>query len=103
MHDELDKTTAMLDDHGAPLEDIETYTHRSGRSPALLDIYGRPADNMNTFLSEELIDKYNNIFDKAEAVVADNQDLLFRVKIARMPVDYEILDIAYQQKLGVRR
>ncbi len=72
------------------------------KAGAKLNIFGRPSDAMNTFLTEELITEYTKIFDKAEAEVANDPEILFRVETARMALDYAILDIAMKQKTGER-
>ncbi len=69
---------------------------------AKLSIFGRPWDNRETFLTEEMIDKYYAIFDKAAEVVKDDPDLLFRVKTVQMQIDYAVLDIAKGEVTGKR-
>jgi hypothetical protein len=49
---------------------------------------------METFLSDSLITVYNGIFDNAEQAVSGEPELLERVKTARLPVYYAILEIA---------
>lgn len=72
------------------------------KTDAKLSIFGRPWDNRNTFLTEEMIAKYYTIFDKAEEAVKDYPDLRFRVKTVRMQIDYAILDIAKKEISGKR-
>ena len=59
-----------------------------------LYIYGYPTDHKDGFLSFELISKYNEFFDKAEDAVKDSAVLLQRVKEARMPLNFAMLEIA---------
>ncbi|MCF8368025.1 MAG: DUF4838 domain-containing protein [Bacteroidales bacterium] len=59
-----------------------------------LGIYGYPFDGINTYLTPELIKKYNHLFDEAENSVAENQKFLQRAKIARLPLEFAILDIS---------
>ena len=59
-----------------------------------ITIYGSPVDGLKNYLSPGLIDKYNKLFDEAESSVADQPDILNRVKIARLPLIYAMLEEA---------
>ncbi len=59
-----------------------------------LAIFGSPIDHMDGYLVPDLVEKYNALFDKAEGAVAGQPDVLERVKIARLPLDYAMLEIA---------
>ncbi|MBM3435067.1 MAG: DUF4838 domain-containing protein, partial [Bacteroidetes bacterium] len=59
-----------------------------------LGIYGYPYDGIRTYLTPELIKTYNNLFDQAEQMVKDQPDFLERVKMARLPLEFAILDIS---------
>ena len=63
-------------------------------SDAKLNIYGDPVEAMNHYLAPELLDKYNAIFDEAETSVPDQPDILNRVKTARLPLIYAMLEQA---------
>ncbi len=69
----------------------------AAKSKQRLDIYGSPVWNAKTFLSPELIARYYQLFDKAEAAVKDDAVLLQHVKIARLPVQYADMEIAKTQ------
>ena len=69
---------------------------------ASLSIFGRPWDNRDTFLSEEMIGKYYSILDRAEEAVANYPDLRFRVQTVRLQIDYAVLDIAKGEVTGSR-
>jgi hypothetical protein len=69
---------------------------------ASLSIFGRPWDNRDTFLSEEMIEQYYSILDQAEEAVANYPNLRFRVQSVRMQIDYAILDIAKGEVTGPR-
>uniref|UniRef100_UPI0032171898 DUF4838 domain-containing protein n=1 Tax=uncultured Draconibacterium sp. TaxID=1573823 RepID=UPI0032171898 len=69
---------------------------------AKLSIFGRPWDNRNTFLTEEMIDKYYKILDNAAEAVKDDPELLFRVKTVKVQIDYAVLDIAKKEVTGKR-
>lgn len=55
-------------------------------------IYSNPIEQMNSFLRPDLIDKYNEILDKAEQSVINLPEVLERVKIARTPLMYAMLE-----------
>lgn len=64
------------------------------KSDAQLNIYGDPIESMNNYLSPELIDKYNTIFNDAESSVSCEPEFLNRVKTARLPLTYAMLEHA---------
>ena len=64
---------------------------RSGKG---LDIYGYPYDAINSYLSPSLIGVYTKLFDQAEDAVRNDPILLERVKNARLPLEFAILDIS---------
>lgn len=59
-----------------------------------LNIYGYPYDGLTSYLTPELIKEYTSLFDQAEAAVADEPETLERVKNARLPLEYAILEIS---------
>ena len=67
-----------------------------------LDIYGPPVYHQHTFLSEESIDTYNRYFDRAEKAVGGRSDFHLRVKTARMPVQYAVMEIGKNDMFGPR-
>jgi hypothetical protein len=67
-----------------------------------LSIFGKPATEKETFLSDSLITVYNKIFDAAEKAVSDSPKALNRVISARLPVYYAMLEIAKDEKTGKR-
>ncbi len=69
---------------------------------AKLNIFGRPWDNKDTFLTEAMIDKYYDILDQAEEAVKDYPEYLPRVHAVKMQVDYAVLDIAKGELTGER-
>jgi hypothetical protein len=72
------------------------------KSSEKLIIYGTPIEEKNSFLSDSLITVYNKIFDRAEKAVAGTPEILERVKVARLPVYYAMLEIARDEKTGKR-
>ncbi len=64
------------------------------KSGMFLDLYGYPFDAVKGYLTPSLIKDYEQLFDKAEKTVADDSVLLKRVKRARLPLEFAILDIS---------
>ena len=98
-HDEklFEEITATFGD-GWTLE----YDNNQSGKGVKMSIFGSPKDDKETFLSEALIARYNAIFDRAEKKVANDETLLVRVKSARLPVYYAMLEIAKDVKTGNR-
>jgi hypothetical protein len=59
-----------------------------------LGIYGYPYDGITTYLTPELIGEYGGIFDEAEQSVSDQPTYLDRVRVARLPLEFAIIDIS---------
>ncbi len=57
-----------------------------------LFLYGDPSQAFDSFLSPELLNTYNDFFNKAEAAVSKKPIIRQRVKEARLGVDYAILE-----------
>ena len=57
-----------------------------------LFLYGDPSEAFSSYLNPELLKTYSNLFDDAEKVVADDQVLVNRVKMARLGIDYGVLE-----------
>ncbi len=67
-----------------------------------LSIFGKPVMEKASFLSDSLLTVYNKLFDEAEKAVSDSPEILSRVKTARLPVYYAMLEIAKDEKTGKR-
>jgi len=67
-----------------------------------LSIFGSPVMEKESFLSDSLLTVYNKLFNDAEKAVADSPEILDRVKTARLPVYYAMLEIAKEEKTGKR-
>jgi hypothetical protein len=78
------------------------HDHNMERLGYKLSIFGKPALEKETFLSDSLITVYNNLFEQAEKAVADAPEMLNRVKRARLPVYYAMLEIAKDEMTGKR-
>nr|WP_299387764.1 DUF4838 domain-containing protein [Allomuricauda sp.] len=57
-----------------------------------LFLYGDPSEAFNSYLNPELLQSYTDLFDAAESTVSDKPELVNRVKMARMSVDYAVLE-----------
>lgn len=64
------------------------------KSGAKLWIYSNPIESMADYLSGSLIKEYNKLFDLAETAVKDEPEYLQRVKFARTPLQYAMLEQA---------
>jgi hypothetical protein len=69
------------------------HDHNQGFTGRKMSIFGSPEQEQDSFLRPELIDAYNGLFDKAERAVRKNPVQLSRVKKARLPVTYAMLEI----------
>lgn len=72
------------------------------KTHATLSIFGRPWDNRDTFLSEEMIARYYALLDKALEAVKDYPEYQSRVVMVKAQIDYAVLDIAKQELTGKR-
>jgi hypothetical protein len=72
------------------------------RTGAKLDIYEPPAVHADDYLSAADVAACNTIFDKAEAAVAGDAAVLGRVKTARLPLMYAMLEIGKNDMFGPR-
>lgn len=70
---------------------IDTLTATLLRTKAKLDIYGNPVNNYRDYLSPPAIDQYSLLLDQAEKVAEKDTTLLHRVYIARLPLEYTVL------------
>lgn len=57
-----------------------------------LFLYGDPSEAFTSYLSPELLLEYSELFNKAEEAVVGKTELLARVKMARLGVDYAVLE-----------
>jgi hypothetical protein len=73
-----------------------------GRGHARLDIYEPPAAHAEDYLSAESVAEYNELFDRAEGAVQPDGALLERVRTARLPLQYAMLEIGKNDMFGPR-
>jgi hypothetical protein len=69
------------------------HDHNQGGTGRKMSIFGSPVQEKDSFLTPELIKAYNAIFDKAEYAVREQPEHLQRIKSARLPVTYAMLEI----------
>ena len=102
---------ALMDDfldgyYGAGGRPIRTYIDEMREalleSGAHLRIFGSPNEAIDSYLTPDLIDRYEALFDEAEAAVADSAELLEHVRIARLPLQYAIMEQAKKAYVGER-
>lgn len=93
--------------YGPAAPDIKEYiqllhdNNQSGKG-VKMSIFGSPVQEKESFLSENLIAGYNRIFDRAEKKVRKHPHYFVRVRSARLPVYYAMLEIAKALKTGSR-
>ena len=63
-------------------------------SGGALTIYGYPWDGYKTYLTPALLHAYTSYFNDAEAAVSNKPIFLSRVKKARLPLEFAILEIS---------
>jgi hypothetical protein len=72
------------------------------QSGAGLDIYEPPTAHADDYLSAANVAAANSLFDKAEAAAAGDATVLGRVKTARLPLMYAMLEIGKSDMFGPR-
>lgn len=65
-----------------------------------LRIFGSPIDASETYLTPTLIEKYKMLFNEAEMAVAGDPAVLERVRIARLPLNFAIMEQAKKNFTG---
>jgi hypothetical protein len=81
------------------IEGLEAALSQSG---AKLDIYEPPVAHAETYLSSRHVAAYNEWFDRAEAAVGGDDARLERVKTARLPLQYAMIEIGKNDMFGQR-
>lgn len=59
-----------------------------------LGIYGFPTDAVDSYLTPDLLNQYQEVFHEAMEAVENDSVLYSRVQAARLPLDFAILEIA---------
>ena len=81
---------------------IDTMKEALLQSGAPLRIFGSPNEAATSYLTPPLIEEYGLMFDEAEKAVAENGAFLERVRIARLPLNFAILEQAKKNYKGER-
>jgi hypothetical protein len=81
---------------------IDEMTVALKTSEAPLRIFGSPIEASTSYLTPKLLDRYEALFDEAELIAKDSLELLERVRVARLPVSYSILEQAKYEYTGER-
>jgi hypothetical protein len=68
-----------------------------------LEIFGSPEEARNAYLSAEMMQRYNALFDQAEKAVSNDPELLTRVKVARLPILYATIQIGRNEPVESAR
>lgn len=100
------KTVFLNDYYAEAAPYIRQYTDRLEselvKSGERLEIFGEPLYYDKSFLSAENIAYYNTLFDNAEAVVASKPEILKRVKVSRLPLEFAMMEISKNDMFGPR-
>ena len=72
------------------------------RSGKILYIYEPPNNHTDGYLSAENIAAYNKLFDQAVAAVANQPEILNRVQVSRLPLQYAMMEIGKNDMFGPR-
>jgi Domain of unknown function (DUF4838)/Glycosyl hydrolase family 67 N-terminus len=67
-----------------------------------LRIFGTPNEAATSYLTPQLIERYEQLFNQAEKSVSSLPDLLERVRIARLPLEFAIMEQAKKVFVGDR-
>ncbi len=81
---------------------IDTLEYYGRKSGDFLDIYGPPTNHANSFLSQEYVDIYTSLLDRAEEAVKNDPILLLRTRTARLPLWFAIMEIGKADMFGKR-
>jgi hypothetical protein len=79
------------------IDDMRVALLSSGKP---LRIFGTPNEAATSYLTPALIAGYEKIFDQAETIVADSAEILERVRIARLPLKFAIMEQAKKNFAG---
>ncbi len=81
------------------MDRLESESVKSGTG---LDIYGHPVAHQNDYLSFENVLKYDAYFKDAEQAVKNDSGRLLHTRIARLPLQYAMMEIGKNDMFGKR-
>jgi len=89
-----DFTTGYYEEAGEYIKEYIAEIHEKLREDKdfFLFLYGDPSEAFSSYLSPEMLSKYSQLFDDAEKAVAEKPEILARVKVARLGVDFAELE-----------
>ena len=90
---------AAADPIGRYIDEMHQALLQSGKP---LRIFGSPMEAESSYLTPELIARYETFFDEAESNVSNDPVLHERVRIARLPLDYAMMEQAKKHFAGER-
>lgn len=78
------------------IEDYITMVHEAlqADSSFFLFLYGDPSQGFESFLSRKMLITYDSLYNEAAKAVARQEELANRVNVARLSVDYALLEFA---------
>jgi hypothetical protein len=90
----IDFTNGYYEEAGPYVKNYIDLVHQelANDSDYFLFLYGDPSQAFSSFLRPEMLEKYDELFDQAEAAVSGNEEVLNRVKTARLSTEYAILE-----------
>ena len=90
--------------YGAAAKPIRQYIdlmlEASVNSKQPLRIFGSPSDASESYLTPALMEKYKELYNEAELSVAHDPAILERVRIARLPLSFAIMEQAKKNFTG---
>ncbi len=81
------------------IDDIEQKAYDL-KGKVVLDIYGSPVKYKDDLFTKENLLHWENLFDIAEQKACNDSAYLARVQVARMPIDFAIMEIAKTDMYG---
>ncbi len=83
-------------------EYTETMEKELIKSGKILYIYEPPNNHADGYLSVKNVNRYTTLFDSAQILAGDDSIILNRVKLARLPLQYAIMEIGKNDMFGPR-
>jgi len=87
-------TDAYYEEAGSYIKEYIDIIHREIKKVPgfFLFLYGDPSQGFDSFLRPGMLEKYDELFEKAEASVSDKAEVLTRVQKARLSTHYAALE-----------
>ncbi len=90
----IDFTNGYYEEAGPYVKNYIDLVHQELQNDGnyFLFLYGDPSQAFSSFLRSEMLEKYDEFFNKGETAVSEKPEVLNRVRTARLSVDYAILE-----------